>query len=167
MDRAQVRGTGVPRGLPPIVCLCPLHFGSNRKLARDPGRRCPQGRQPRSCHRVGGWAAGGRHSGWHGRTAPPMGRPAGADSEIPDAPAAASGRKLPIPAKSRIRYSRFPDHRIPGQIGNRPRGPESRKFSRSRPNRESNPGKSQFFAAARTVIAHCGTASGRPRLVQF
>jgi hypothetical protein len=82
-----------------------------------------------------------RHRGGNSRS-----RPNRDDFGIPDSP---------IPGQIGI-----PDFPIPGQIGNRGWNPGNFPD----PNRESNPGKSHFFAAARTVIAHCqlqatGTAS--------
>jgi hypothetical protein len=169
-DGQGTGGTGVPRpgGLPPYTKFVCVHYtlvliGSSTRggaflgsLAAAIVTRTAAG--PPAAATQAGMVA----------TAPPMGRPAGADPESP-MPGHRGGN-------SRSRPNRdfgIPDSPIPGRIGNRPRPgkPESRKFSRSIPAKSGiKSGKiSIFFAAARTVpvTAHCGTASGRPRLVQF
>jgi hypothetical protein len=67
---------------------------------------------------------------------------------------------FPNPGFRPNRDARFPESRIPAKSG----FPISRNPG-FRPNRDSNPGKSRFFfAAARTVIAHC---QRQARLLRF
>ena len=92
-----------------------------------------------------------------------------ADPEIPDA--RASGRKIPIPAKSGFPISRIrdsgqigiPDFPNPGFRPNRDaRFPEIRDSGQIGIQIRENP--DFFFAAARTVIAHC---QRQARLLRF
>jgi hypothetical protein len=193
MDRALLVGALEYRdqleGGSPLVYFVCAHYAVTLVLigsCPDPGRRrCP--RQPRSCHRDGGWAAGGRHSGWYGRDGTSHGQAGGSRPRNPRCPRRHRGgnsrsrpnrdfgihSRFPDSRPNRdFRFPDSPDHSRPNRESAPARGPESRKVSRSRPNRESNPGKrieSQFFCSGQNRASDrtLRTASGRPRLVQF